>query len=356
MDKKAEDLLFDQHFLKRGGLYEHDSSFIKRFVERSKDLIENLKNASHLIRKPPKIIFNVIYNPELNACAKIVNDDLYLIGINAGVFFIVDDLSRRILSHKDNLKQIGSPEIEIYSIPTIRNYYNNAKQLIDFGPIDYEHFKNLHPIDKIRDNYARLLLEIILEFVYHHELAHILNGHLKIKRNSYLDFQTLEMDADCIATSQILAKHVRIFKGVIKTSECYKVFYNDIKSVIFFICYALLLFNRITADYPINKKMLLTDLSHSKPRIRQIQIASTILEYFNKYFNDIITTNEITETFGEALVECEKNYISVTGNNVDKASFDEATSDEAKIQVNKLITHWEILKPELEKHSFTRLV
>jgi hypothetical protein len=79
------------------------------------------------------------------------------------------------------------------------------------------------PKDPARRSYAHLLSEIAVEFLFRHELAHLMNGHVRLLNKwtgtnflvefdehrcqaiSNLGWQTLEMDADSFAVGQGIA-------------------------------------------------------------------------------------------------------------------------------------------------------
>lgn len=355
-----EATIFDNAFRNFGGIYITDNSLYNRFFTRGNDYIKGINRFGEYLKPPPKVYFNYINNCNLNAKATITSNDHGLIGFNAGGFAIIYDLFLKILAHSETLKQIGNPNNEIYSSPIIRNYYSDFNRLTNFGDFNYDEYKQIIPIDDNRKAFSLLLFDIAFEFLFNHEMTHILDGHIFFIQNNKghcnnLTFQTLEMDADCISISKILAHHVRKFKGMLEIPIGYKPFYNDINSVIFLIYYSISTLFRIIADNAVYKLNDITDLGHSKPRVRQLSIAATIHEYFNKYFVELKSELDL-KMFSNVIIEIENNYKMLTGNLLEKSGYDEAFSEKAKKQNTDILENWKAIRPELIKHSYVNLV
>ena len=351
--------MFNDVFIDEGGLLITKNELYNRFLKKGNQYISGISGFGKYIKNTPEVYFNFINNPLVNAKAAI-KDKTGLIGFYGGGFMIIYDLFLKNLSHTDTLMQIGAPKIEKFSVPIIRNYYSDANLLVNFGNFDYEPYKQSIPIDKSRSAYAYLLFNIAFEFILNHELTHILNGHVSFvdsnpDYNNNLTFQTLEMDADCISISKILARHVRIYKGIIKGTEEYHEFYTSLNSVIYFIYYSICTLFRIFADNAVYKLNTLTNLSHSKPRIRQVMAGATILEYFNNYFVELRDELDL-KVLGEVTAEVEKNYMSLTGLKIDIKDYEEASSIDAKEQTRQILEHWETIRFKLTDYSYVELV
>lgn len=164
----------------------------------------------NLLRPFPKIIYDFVENSNFNAFA-LNAGPRYIIGVNWSVFVLLSDIFSRMLANPNILKNIGDVSKEKL-MPQISDYYTNAFDLFD----SFENSKYIvaQPIDNIRKKYADLLTLLAMDFIFEHELSHILFGHVdyindkygikifsefsnndvQIKNNT--DFQTLEMDAD----------------------------------------------------------------------------------------------------------------------------------------------------------------
>ena len=245
------DSLFDSAFSSKGGRYhieKLDSTKIASVIfnyhkAQAIKYIESFRAHESLKKTAPYIYFNYIDNADLNAQVKKINDETYLIGINAGTIFILHDLFNRILSNPNILKTIGDPTLETQVNPTLRNYYNDANLLVSCGDPNYDSHKMIIPEDKSRILYANHLIEITIDFLIAHELTHIANGHIayaeakginiheerNIQTNKEVDIltiQTLEMDADAMAISKGLSNAIKRHLGQQKVSSQRKEFYN----------------------------------------------------------------------------------------------------------------------------------
>lgn len=355
----TNEIIFDNFFKPYGGIYKSDNFLYQRFLKKSNQRLSNLSGFGVYTKPTPMVYFDFINDPTLNAVAAF-SDKTGLIGFNGGGLVILYDLFSRILSHSGILREIGDPDSEKYSTPIMGNYCSNITTLKNFGDLGYEKYKQIFPVDNTRKNFSWFLFDIAFDFLFNHELTHILNGHVhyveKNKNNSdLLIFQTLEMDADCISVCKLLAFHVRVLKKMISPPHGYEQFYKDVKSLVFYIYYAIATTFRIVADNPVYKERELSDFMHDKPRVRQISIAATIREYFNVYFSEL--KDELPpDLFGNANKEIESHYSLMTGKLSDKSGYHEAASKKGIQQNDRVLSKWKEIKPELNPLSYVTLV
>ncbi|MBA4056647.1 MAG: hypothetical protein C0490_18175, partial [Marivirga sp.] len=186
--------IFNDYFIntKRG----HISRPLVHPLNEAKASIDSLIN-DHAkddgwVRPYPPVIGDFVENFMPNACAASYKKK-YLIGVNTGFFAAAWDLFLRMLSHEKILTTIGDCSKEKFPGPDA------------WGP-------EMVPKDETRLHYAAHLTNLALNYVFQHELGHILGGHIDygmskglnlmdeasalIFNQDYLDNQTLEWHAD----------------------------------------------------------------------------------------------------------------------------------------------------------------
>lgn len=377
MNQTQYQKIFDNTFKNRGGLLQTEllgrdlNSILSHYKRRADAYIESFRNHESLKKDIPNIYFDYIDNAYFNAVASISSEGIYLIGLNVGSVIIIYDLFFRMLANPNILQHIGMSSLEKNVQPTIRNYYTDANLMLIYGDFDYNKYQMAIPLDKVRQIYARHLVDIAIDFLVAHELTHIINGHIDYlneksdiseyeerifvyNENDVLTRQTLEMDADSLAVSKGLANAIRRHLGEQKVSEDRKPFYSSFNDTVFNWGLAVLSMIRVWVECNVYKTVNSKILTHPHPRLRQVMILATVHEYLLNYYPVQYKDFE-KEIFGEIIKTVELTYNSVTGKNIDKDEFLRAIKS-GEEYVPKVLQHWENIRKDLLKNSYVELV
>jgi hypothetical protein len=151
------------------------------------------------------VLFEYVENMKMNAFA--FEDEGYeFVGVYVGVIVTVYSFVGSLLAHPGFLPSIGSPTTE----EEWKSETFDPRQLYR------------RPKDPARLSFAHLIATLAIDFLFAHEIGHLMNGHVKLlaRRGSpllaefdlthrtsdeNLTLQTLEMDADSFAVGQGLA-------------------------------------------------------------------------------------------------------------------------------------------------------
>lgn len=282
----------------------------------------------NLIKPFPKIIYDFVNSEDFNAFAmKSTNE--YIIGINEAVILILFNLFNRMLACNDVLVHIGDSSEEDYS-KTVNDYYVSTKDLITKGYGGK--YESIEPKNKLRKYYAIHLTKLAMEFIFEHELSHILFGHVDYLNAKYgirtysefnfknvinadnLDIQTLEMDADCTALARCcaLAKR-RVDNPNMVYSEFqifYKNLYDSFSDIDFAICNVFRLFG--DGDY---QNVEPGKSSHPDPQVRQFSLLSTYYSIIENWQLDI-DYKILFEKLIVGLKESHRAYEKLTGKKI----------------------------------------
>ncbi len=164
--------------------------------------------------------FGYLDNEALNAMA--TRDEIALIGINHGAVINITVFFFLLLSHPDTFPSVGDPERETPWAKSLsrcdwRQPLDNIVAAIDYKqgpPPDW-------PIDPRRKAFAAYLATFALDFLFFHEMGHIVNRHIeydrergsrviheavsKSSRSNALDDRALELNADSFAVAITLS-------------------------------------------------------------------------------------------------------------------------------------------------------
>lgn len=150
--------------------------------------------------------FDYVENFEVNAFA-FESDNLDFVGVYVGAIVTIYSFFGSLLAYPRFLMSVGNPLAE----EEWKSETFDPRQLYR------------QPKDAARRSFAHLIATIAIDFLFAHEIGHLMNGHVKFigKRKGlpflaefdsthkapaeYLTRQTLEMDADSFAVGQGLA-------------------------------------------------------------------------------------------------------------------------------------------------------
>jgi hypothetical protein len=283
-------------------------------------------NSNQLLKPFPKIIYNYINSVSFNAHAFKYKKH-YIIAIHLGVWAIITDLFHRMLAHKEVLSEIGNPNKES-SAASIGDYYDNVADLLINTPLDK--FKLKFPRDPTRQLYAYHLSGRAMDFVFEHELAHILFGHVdylsdslgmdcisefqpsEVLNQNRFDLQTLEMNADTMSLTSCTFRALNAVKDNSMVNSNFRIFYKDNYQALSDLVFAI--FNTIRVfgdgDY---KDTRLGKSTHPDPRIRQVILLSFLEQIMQSQQIIKIEHKKLHELLIKIMVESEKAYKVITG-------------------------------------------
>lgn len=355
--------IFDSVFKKRGGRLELDDpdihSILKRHVQYCYAIIDTMKPR---YPKTPHIYIDFIDNLSFNACVAKFKDK-YFIGINFGAYVLIKDLFYKILSSKYTFKNIGNSDIE--SAEDVKMNIFLGEGGITFDATAYTYAV---PKDKVRMEYSHVLSSIVLDYIFLHELGHILRGHVdyvlettgvtewaeifhsaEIKNKIAPSFsQTLEMDADSFSINNILLL-VKVFKERVKNepvsiSETYKeIILNDQQYVDCMVFSLYTLFKIFGFANDLNDKYR----SHPTPITRVILILTNIAQLIMKGDN----FSEAAGSFLKIIGEAELCFSKVSYQKTDAVELEQNWKASAPV-ASEIINNWNNVRPFLLKHAY----
>ncbi|HDY87272.1 MAG TPA: hypothetical protein ENH82_04045 [bacterium] len=293
--------------------------------------IDGYRAKSKGLLKPfPRTIYDYIYNFSFNAHAFKYKAH-YVIGINVGIWAILNDLFHRMLAHRDILPEIGNPEKES-SVNSIDDYYDNVIDLIINTPLDKYKLKfpkNLH-----RLLYAYHLSGRALDFVFEHELAHILFGHAdylsdcfgihcvseyqpsEVVNKNQFSLQTLEMHADTMALQSCCFRALNVVNNNSLVNPRFRVLYKNYYQALSDLAFAI--YNTIRmfgdGDY---KNTQLGKSTHPDPRVRQVILLSFLEQFMSQQQSFNIDYDKLHSLLIKTIKESENAYQLITGKQTD---------------------------------------
>jgi hypothetical protein len=105
-----------------------------------------------------------------------VSDNAALIGQNVGSVLLLNDICHSILSHPKALRDIGKPELERIKYTQIERLVD-ARELKDSEEADIAGSPRCVPIDVDRRRFAQMVVQLALDFMFLHEVGHVVAGH-----------------------------------------------------------------------------------------------------------------------------------------------------------------------------------
>lgn len=149
------------------------------YETKKKDLIEGLGNQelANVMRGTDKIYFDFIKNHDINALAVIDEKNKEYIGINIGLPLRLCRYFEILLSTKEFLAEVGNGHLEKF---TMNEAYPHLIGTYA-GPVSYQ----INPISETRKAIANFLFVNSILFVFYHEIAHHLLGHLVYLKTAY---------------------------------------------------------------------------------------------------------------------------------------------------------------------------
>jgi hypothetical protein len=204
---------------------------------------------------------------------------------------------------------------------------------------------------------------VAIDFLTHHELGHVLYGHVGLlnsrggtpfiaeldwarpKSLSSLEMQTLEMDADCFAVAQgVFGVLGRVTRRETLNAEWRKHFGTPEDGMRLWLLAVFLLFRLfVTAAMDTRR---LGQASHPPPRIRQFIAASAASEAIKKYGSPALR-DQLAEALAGTIREAENAYALVTGEPPEFDTIEASMSPEALAHTDLLLKTWKQIRPDL---------
>ncbi len=360
----ASQLDFNNHFRSEGGLFIPP---VKQLGEMIKHTIKGYYSRMHEYRdihpRFPSVNINYIDNTLLNAVASKKNDKYY-IGIYAGTFILLNELFLRMMSSPNILTEIGDSSKEE---PT-KKLFNPQQFDLNIYDLCKPDNDNVMPKDPTRQLYASLFTKAALNFLFDHEYAHIAFGHvdyLVSSRNIFsmeekevvkvapLNYQTLEMDADCFATHQGMLLLKKINDSPLIVTEQRRPFFCGWENGMFNWLFAVYSLFRIFG-YKNYKHAELLKYTHPPTGIRQRIISASVMDTLADRLYAGITA-KLIDINHEVIDKVENAFNEISESKLNRDAINFAYTSEANQHIRLIISNWEIVKPKLAPYSFGTL-
>jgi hypothetical protein len=316
---------------------------LERHRRNSDVWLKNVRNY-HAPRMCP-VYFDYVENRGMNAFA-FEFENYGFVGVYVGAVVTIYSLFGYLLSHPGFLTTIGHPSEEE-----------------EWTAFDPKHLTR-RPKDPLRASFAHLLATFAIDFLFAHEIGHLMNGHVRFLRLKSgapmfsefdamqgselgnLTSQTLEMDADSFATGQGLA-------GVFgRASDPNAIFpkefrpwFSTPKSALFAWMLAIYGFFRLFFGGETKfDDLLLTP--HPPPTIRLNMTLGTLVEFLRKRgIEELIP--QLNPMFAEIVPTIERAHALITSTPVDDTGIRAAFDPRAAEHIRVLLAHWKTLRPHL---------
>jgi len=255
-----------------------------------------------IIHTLPEIHYDFFENNLFEAFAD-KRSNKYFIAISVSVSLILFDLFHRMLSHPGVFKNIGNAtEEEEYVSPTGRYNLELIPAMTSFKA----------PKNADRCTYAGHITRLAMRYIFEHEFSHILFGHVDYHLSNsltLLDYQTLEMDADCTAIARFSNLQMDLVE-MNNAPEFQKFLYRDYHQAICDLVFAIYTTYLVFGDGDF--KNIPGSSSHPEPRIRQLMALMTF-EKIAQINSTKLQWGQLSHDIGETIGDAEKAYHLITG-------------------------------------------
>jgi hypothetical protein len=292
--------------------------------------------------------FDYVENTAINAVA-FEADGHEFVGVWVGAMASIYSFFGCMLANRNLLPDIGVVSAEIEFEPKV----DDAEWLLRI------------PKDPARKAYAHLLSTIAVEFLFQHELGHLMNGHVrllnKLKGINYvvefearpsqvlsnLDLQMLEMDADSFAVGQGMATVLgRLHEQGKVFPADWRQWYENPRHALFTWLFSVYSLFRLLYRGPVN----LDDLEaagHPPPGIRISMVGACIHEFLRVKGLDNLM-KEFESILEEVIHTVETAHAVVARCPVDATGLAQSVDPRALRQINRVVDNWKIIRPQLE--------
>ncbi len=295
----------------------------------------------------PKVYMGIVNDYSFNAVA-FKYKDRYFVGLNIGLIRIVKNFYNYLFSRNDvftefDASQEKNPDINI-RLSDIDNYIDTIGDL--FNNYDFE---EIAPISIGRKEAAKNFASNALIYLFFHEYAHILHGHLDysiqtnqnfkflestVKHKEGLILQCLEMHADSFAarTTISLINEPEVWLGSALTTGFSAVFMYQLLST------------------KIDNLEDLSDYSHPMPSIRQMIYLNVVHSYFNQF--GIEAAEEVAGIVTNAVFkEYKMIFMNILGLEEESIAILLITNNEVLQHFRKIIDTWNMIRDDLSIYA-----
>ncbi|WP_285545026.1 hypothetical protein [Dyadobacter frigoris] len=320
----------------------------------------------------PEIHFRFIEDPEFNAFADKpeLGKNIYVIAINTGIFYILEDLIGRICGSNSILDDWGDLSEEDDTIklnnPHMLSLQDLYKQRGVSNPIIPKH--------ESRRILGRVLFQYMFTSVLYHELGHIINGHIDYLRKfgyrlrlsedkheyeyeneiDLLTFRTFEMDADAFAANKCIDEIIRAVGVSEEAPQEWKFIFESYHRLVGLWVFSQYLILRILGGFVPTMDEIEEDC-HPPSGVRQSMIISAILTSVNseiKLEEDELLAFHQYFTFQIDRAEEVFQELSSSKLNVESIKF--GLSEAGTNIYKSLLAKWVIIRPELLKVAYNK--
>jgi hypothetical protein len=302
---------------------------------------------THYVPAMGPVHFDYIENWDVNAFA-FESDNHDFVGVYVGAIVTIYRFFGSLLAYPRLLMSIGNPLVE----EEWESQAFDPKQL------------HRHPKDTARRSFAHLIATIAIDFLFAHEIGHLMNGHVKLlkKRNGMsllaefdpaqknpeenLTRQTLEMDADSFAVGQGL---VTAFGRAEDPSHVFPIdwrqWYIPPTQALFAWTLSIYGFFRLFFRGTVNLDAL-DSTTHPPPNLRLNMVLSTIIEFLRKSGREELIPR-LQSIIAEVIQTVETGYALITSTPPDLSGIQQTIDPRTNKHMGRLLDHWKILRPEL---------
>lgn len=361
----SEQLEFHNAFLDRGGLFDPSQlgEHAKAFESIKTSIYEYVTRSKKVNNRLPFVNIDFINNNEVNAVAT-KKCGKYFIGIYWGTYFLLWNLFLRMMTSSKVLPHIGNASNEKV-IKIFSPFQLSLSSLMLASP----HDQKVSPIDRTRNVHAGQLTMSAINFLFFHEYAHIIFGHVDLIEHLKYDFslneivrsidkadsllmQTLEMDADCFA----FANSIRLLQQLndddskepipIEQRGFYINLENGIQNLLFSSYSLFRLFGYKT--YPPEE---IARYCHPPPAMRQFFIFSLLSSMYIGHKDENKLLALVTQTIGDV----ENAFQEISESVIDRATFIEVFSPGYTQHFRSIMLNWNKIRPQLEPCAYGNL-
>ena len=360
-----DSLDFHRHFLSKGGYFDYTQTGLGEMYEFTlKEFRFKMEEYRSVYPEFPFANVNYINNNLLNAVAS-KESDKYYIGIYAGTFILLNELFLRIMSSPNILPEIG----DISKEGKTKKLFNPQQYDLDTYFLCKPDEENIMPKDTTRQLYASLFTKAALNFLFDHEYAHIVFGHVdyiastkkifsiteeESSEETPLDSQTLEMDADSFAAHHGMLLLKILNDDPSQLSEFRRPFFCDWKKGVSNWLFSIYSLFRIFGYKNYTHDMLLK-YSHPPTGLRQRLIAHTLYGLLTERIK-IDIKDDFFEIHHDIIEKVENAFNEISETKLNRNAIDFAYTTESSEHIGVILKNWQNVRPRLEKYAHGYLV
>jgi hypothetical protein len=177
--------VFENRNADKGGLLDIDNSFgetlflYHKLYERITKFLEVFSDSKECKKVLNGLYYDFVYNPSPNAfCRKIGAE--YFIGLNGGLIELIHHIVFALCSEPTFLPDIGDPQVEVsVGGEFYERGFETKKQIASANDSLILYVPHRIPKSTSRKLLACFISELALEYVFLHELGHLMIGHLE---------------------------------------------------------------------------------------------------------------------------------------------------------------------------------